>query len=232
MRRRVDSRFRPERHAALGRVEEFLEALLSRSSQSRSSRCSVPRSVIPLELRFVLHPDEPPVDEHGRPVPDRLEDARESFAVERGGVTLGQVVWLPRTEEQRALLPGVVAAAGLAIEMARLRVELRRRLEEVEASRARLAAVADEERRRLERDLHDGAQQRLVSIGLALRHAQHQIGSDSGEASKTLDGAVVEVAAAIDELRELAHGLRPTALEAGLGPALRELVAGSQWPSK
>ena len=51
----------------------------------------------------MLHPDEPPVDEHGRPVPDRLDDARESFAVERGGITLGQVVWLPRTEEQRAL---------------------------------------------------------------------------------------------------------------------------------
>ena len=74
------------------------------------------------------------------------------------------------------MLPSVVAAAGLAIEMARLRVELRRRLEEVEASRARIAAVADEERRRIERDLHDGAQQRLVSIGLALRHAQHQLG--------------------------------------------------------
>jgi signal transduction histidine kinase len=225
--RRVDSRFRPERHAALGRVGEFLEAL--RAEQVEPEQVvEVLRSALgdpTLELRFVLHSDEPPVDERGRPMPDRLEDARESFAVERGGITLGQVVWLPRTEEQRALLPGVVAAAGLAIEMARLRVELRRRLEEVEASRARLAAVADEERRRLERDLHDGAQQRLVSIGLALRHAQHQIGTDSGEASKTLDGAVVEVAAAIDELRELAHGLRPTALEAGLGPALRELVS-------
>jgi signal transduction histidine kinase len=225
--RRVDSRFRPERHAALGQVEEFLEAL--RAEQVEPEQVvGVLRSALgvpTLELRFVLHPDEPPVDEHGGPVPDRLDDARDLFAVERGGITLGQVVWLPRTEEQRALLPSVVAAAGLAIEMARLRVELRRRLEEVEASRARLAAVADEERRRLERDLHDGAQQRLVSIGLALRHAQHQIGIDSGEASKTLDGAVVEVAAAIDELRELAHGLRPTALEAGLGPALRELVS-------
>jgi signal transduction histidine kinase len=225
--RRVDGRFRPERHAALSRVGEFLEAL--RAEQVKPEQVvEVLRSALrdpTLELRFVLQPDEPPVDERGRPVPDGLDDARESFAVERGGITLGQVVWLPRTEEQRALLPSVVAAAGLAIEMARLRVELRRRLEEVEASRARLAAVADEERHRLERDLHDGAQQRLVSIGLALRHAQHQIGSDSGEASKTLDGAVAEVAATIDELRELAHGLHPTALQAGLGPALRELVS-------
>jgi signal transduction histidine kinase len=225
--RRVDSRFRPERHAALSRVGEFLEAL--RAEQVEPEQVvEVLRSALgdpTLELRFVLHPDEPPVDECGRPVSDRLDEARELYAVERGGITLGQVVWLPPTEEQRALLPGVVAAAALAIEMARLRVELRRRLEDVEASRARLAAVADEERRRLERDLHDGAQQRLVSIGLALRHAQHQIGSDSGEASKTLDGAVAEVAAAIDELRELAHGLRPTVLQAGIGPALRELVS-------
>jgi hypothetical protein len=72
----------------------------------------------------MLQPDEPLVDERGRPVPDGLDGARESFAVERGGITLGQVVWLPRTEEQRALLPSVAAAAGLAIEMARLRVEL------------------------------------------------------------------------------------------------------------
>jgi signal transduction histidine kinase len=225
--RRVDSRFRPERHAALSRVGEFLEALRAEEVEPEQV-VEVLRSALgdpTLELRFMLQPDEPLVDERGRPVPDGLDGARESFAVERGGITLGQVVWLPRTEEQRALLPSVVAAAGLAIEMARLRVELRRRLEEVEASRARLAAVADQERHRLERDLHDGAQQRLVSIGLALRHAQHQIGSDSGEASKTLDGAVAEVAATIDELRELAHGLRPTALQAGLGPALRELVS-------
>ena len=71
----------------------------------------------------------------------------------------------------------MVEAGGLAIEMARLRVELRRRLDEVEASRARIVAAGTEERRRIERDLHDGAQQRLVSIGLALRHAQHQLGA-------------------------------------------------------
>ena len=70
----------------------------------------------------------------------------------------------------------------MAIDMARLRVELRHRLEDVAASRARIATVADEERRRIERDLHDGAQQRLVSIGLTLRHAQHQLGSDDDEA--------------------------------------------------
>ena len=114
--------------------------------------------------------------------------------------------------------------------MARLRVELRQRLDEVDESRARIAAVADDERRRLERDLHDGAQQRLVSIGLALRHAQHELAGRPEEARRTLDGAVVEISAAIEELRALAHGLRPALLQAGLGPALRELASRSPVP--
>jgi signal transduction histidine kinase len=70
----------------------------------------------------------------------------------------------------------IVGAGSLAIEIARLRVELRRHLSEVESSRARIIAAGHTERRRIERDLHDGAQQRLVSIGLELRHAQHQLG--------------------------------------------------------
>jgi signal transduction histidine kinase len=144
-------------------------------------------------------------------------------------VTLAEVVRPAGDAAQRALLPGLVAAAGLAIEMARLRVELRRRLDEVEASRARIVAVADEERRRIERDLHDGAQQRLVSIGLALRHAQHELGPAAGAAGRTLDEAIVQISEAIDELRELAQGLHP-ALEAGLRPVLHELATRAPMP--
>jgi signal transduction histidine kinase len=228
---RVDSRFRPRRHAALNQVGEFLEAL--RADQVEPEQVvEALRSALGdpgLELRFMLQPNEPPVDQRGRPAANRLDDTHESYPVERGGITLGQVVWLPRTEEQRALLPSVVAAAGLAIEMARLRVELRRRLDEVEASRARIVLVADEERRRIERDLHDGAQQRLVSIGLALRHAQHQLGPASAAAGRTLDDAIAQITEAIDELRELAQGLHP-ALDAGLRPALHELATRAPLP--
>ena len=127
-------------------------------------------------------------------------------------------------------LTTLVEAGGLAIEIASLRVELRRQLAEVEASRARIVAAGNAERRRIERDLHDGAQQRLVSIGLALRHAQHEegFGADvSGHAGETLDHAVAELGLAIAELRELAHGLPPSQLDAGLAPALRELAAGA-----
>ena len=182
-----------------------------------------------LELRFVLQPGEPPVDTHGRPATAPDAPGRESYPVLRGGTVLGEVIWSPR-EEKRALLTSVIAAAVLPIEMARLRVELRRRLGEVAESRSRLAAVADQERRRIERDLHDGAQQRLVTIGLALRHAQHQLAADADEAKATLDDAVVEISAAIEDLRELAHGLRPALLQAGLGPALHDLASRSPVP--
>ena len=228
---RVDRRFRPERHRALSVVAAFTERL--RHDQAE------PEGVVDalrdamgdpeLELRFVLQPGEPPVDTHGRPATGPDAPGRERYPVLRGGTVLAEVVWSP-SEERRALLGSVVAAADLPIEMARLRVELRRRLDEVAESRSRLAAVADQERRRIERDLHDGAQQRLVSIGLALRHAQHQLGADADEAKATLDEAVVEISAAIEDLRELAHGLRPAMLQAGLGPALRDLANRSPVP--
>jgi signal transduction histidine kinase len=95
---------------------------------------------------------------------------------------------------------------------------------ELAASRARIVAASDETRRRLARDLHDGAQQRLVSIGLALRHAQHELGPSANGTAATLQGALAEVTLAIEELRELARGVRPARLDDGLAPALRELA--------
>ena len=127
-----------------------------------------------------------------------------------GGATLqlGTVVHNSALGERPDLLESVIGAAGLAIEIARLRVEVRRRLAEVEDSRARIVTAGYEERRRLERDLHDGAQQRLVSIGLALRHIQGRLPTPSPE-SDQLNATVGEVADAIEELRELARGVRP-----------------------
>ena len=123
------------------------------------------------------------------------------------------------------MLAEVVRRAGLAIEVARLRVEVRRQVIEVQESRARIVAAALEERRRLERDLHDGAQQRLVSIGLELRHLQHGLGV--GALHDGLDLAVGELVEAIDDLRELAHGVRPSTLDSGLAAALAELASRS-----
>ena len=92
-------------------------------------------------------------------------------------------------------------------------------------------AAGIDERRRIERDLHDGAQQRLVSIGLALRHAQHELSTATPDSvSTTLDGAVAEVSVAIDELRELARGLPPGQLDAGLAAAFRDLATRAPVP--
>jgi signal transduction histidine kinase len=122
---------------------------------------------------------------------------------------------LPRDTESR--LTGFTELVATAVANAESRSELA-------ASRARIVAASDETRRRIERDLHDGAQQRLVSIGLALRHAQHELGPSANGTAATLEGAVGEITLAIEELRELARGVRPAQLDDGLAPALRELA--------
>jgi signal transduction histidine kinase len=229
----VDRGFNRARYDALRRMADFLEDLRAGRSAPEEVE-GVLRKVLSdrrLGLIFFLPESELYVDARGMPVSDLPDDPRERIPVERGGQPLGMVLHDSASEEDPIMLRRVVEAGGLAIEIARLRVELRRQLAEVEASRARIVAAANEERRRIERDLHDGAQQRLVSIGLALRHAQYELGTSSPQhAGHTLDGALAEVAVAIEELRELAHGLPPAQLEAGLDPALRELARRTPVP--
>ena len=105
--------------------------------------------------------------------------------------------------------------------------------EELRASRARIVEAADAARRKLERDLHDGAQQRLVELALQLRMARTRIDADPAEAAEFLDGAVDALTDATAELRELARGIHPVVLtEGGLRPALRALVERSTIPAK
>ena len=102
---------------------------------------------------------------------------------------------------------------------------------QLEASRARLVSAGDEERRRLERNLHDGAQQRLVSLSLSLRLAQSRLASDPQAASELLAAAGSELGVALEELRELARGIHPAVLtERGLGPALQALADRAPLP--
>jgi PAS domain S-box-containing protein len=109
--------------------------------------------------------------------------------------------------------------------------ERKRQSDEVRASRARLVEAGDAERRRLERNLHDGAQQRLVSLSLALRLAQARLRDDPDGAEKLLAGAGEELSHAIAELRELARGIHPAVLtDRGLGPALEALAARAPLP--
>ena len=109
--------------------------------------------------------------------------------------------------------------------------ERKRQQEELEASRARIVAAGDDERRRLERNLHDGAQQRLVSLSLSLRLAQNRIQSDPEGAEQLLDASREELAQALEELRELARGIHPAVLtDRGLEAALESLAARSPLP--
>jgi signal transduction histidine kinase len=111
------------------------------------------------------------------------------------------------------------------LENARLIAELR-------ASRQRLVAAQDAERRRIERDLHDGAQQRLVALGIELRRARQRLGQlDPCHVGELLDRSAGDVQAAVDELRELARGIHPAVLTTGgLGPALQSLADRSPVP--
>ncbi len=125
------------------------------------------------------------------------------------------------------LLRGVLDAAAVVVELARLRVELRLQLAEVEAARARIARAGYEERRRIERDLHDGAQQRLVTLGIVLRRLQRTL---PGGLAPTFDSAVDEITATIADLRTIAAGVRPPRLDEGLSAALEDLARGAAVP--
>jgi signal transduction histidine kinase len=230
----VDRRFNRARYDAMQSIGYFLEEVRAGLAMPEDVQ-AVLREVLEdprLELRFLLPESERYVDVRGAPVTHDPTDGRRRTPIDRAGMVIAEVLHDPSTEERPDLLRRVVEAAGLAIEIVRLRVELRRQLDEVAASRRRIVAAGDKERRRIERDLHDGAQQRLVSIGLALRHAQHELGAGGpgNRAGETLEAALAEVAVAIQELRALAQGLRPSQLDAGLGPALEELAGRASLP--
>jgi len=122
-------------------------------------------------------------------------------------------------------LESVGAAARLALENARLQAEVRAQLAEVRASRARLVDVADAERRRLERDLHDGAQQRLLGMGMTLHTLRGRLPKNDTGTDRLIDEATTELRSALTELRDLAQGIHPAVLtDQGLTAALGMLA--------
>lgn len=139
----------------------------------------------------------------------------------------------PAVLEHPELVDGVIPILRLALENERLEAALRTQLDEVTASRARIVTATEEERRRLERDLHDGAQQRLVAVSLAVNEARAIARSSDAQAplGDHLDELASELAAAIQELRELARGIHPAILEhEGLGPAVAGLARRASIP--
>jgi signal transduction histidine kinase len=155
------------------------------------------------------------VDPAGRQV-DVDDPARACTVIDPDTV----LVHDPALLDQASLLRAGAAAARLSLDNRRLQAEVRAQLREVQQSRTRLARAAFDERHRLERDLHDGAQQRLIAVGLSIDQARQQVGDDP-VATKALDEAANEVLNTLSELRQLARGLRPALLEErGLAGAL------------
>jgi signal transduction histidine kinase len=185
-----------------------------------------------LELAFWLPERGGWVTEAGAPVALPGDgSARTCTTIEHEGRPLATIVHDVSLAEQGDLVRAVGGAASLALENERLDAELRANLHELRASRARIVESADAARRRIERDLHDGAQQQLVAILLALRMARARLDDDPTAAAQMLDATTRDLATAIDELRELARGIHPAVLsDRGLGPALDGLATRLSLP--
>jgi signal transduction histidine kinase len=167
-------------------------------------------------------------DLHGRPVAlPRDGPERATTLIDVRGGRVAALLHDPSLRDQPELLEAVTAAAAIALENARLHAELRARLEELRGSRARLLDATQAERRRLERDLHDGAQQRLVALSLELGMLGERLDADS-ETSRALARARHELTESLQELRELARGIHPVGN--GLEVALESLVARANMP--
>ena len=173
------------------------------------------------------------VDSAGRavelPPPD---SGRLTSVVERSGQPVAALIHDPALEENVELIDSVCAAAAMTLENERLQAELRARLGELQASRARLVDATEAERRRIERDLHDGTQQRLVSLAMSLGLLETKLPADPEAAKPIAQEARAALAVALEELRELSQGIHPAVLtERGLAAALEELADRAALPA-
>ena len=180
-----------------------------------------------LSIAYWLPDREIFVDETGRAVTlPEPGSGRAWTAVERDGRRVAAILHAAELDTGRELVDAAAAAAALALDNERLKADLRARVEDLRVSRVRIVEAGDAARRRIERDLHDGAQQHLVSLALDLRMLKAELKdpAQSGE----VDALIEKLAVALDELRELARGIHPVVLTAqGLGPAVRTLAERS-----
>jgi signal transduction histidine kinase len=165
------------------------------------------------------------VDDVGRPVElPRPGSGRAWTAVDRDGRRVAAIIHDAELDASRELVEAAAAAAALAIDNERLKADLRARLEELRESRLRIVEAGDAARRRIERDLHDGAQQLLVALALQIRMLKAR--AKDPELEPLIDELSEQLDAALGELRELARGIHPTILsDHGLGPAIDALAS-------
>jgi signal transduction histidine kinase len=183
-----------------------------------------------LELAYWLPDFEVYVDLEGREVQVAGVPGRATTLIDRDGAHVAALIHDPELNEEPELLDAVQAAARIAIENARLHAELRARLEELRGSRARIVEAAHNERQLLERNLHDGAQQRLIALSLNLGLLEERIDGDP-EIKAGIDQARREIGASLSELREIARGIHPAVVSGhGLSVALEHLAVRAPVP--
>ena len=178
-----------------------------------------------LSIAYWLPDRQEFVDERGHPVPlPELGSDRAWTAVDYDGRRVAAIIHDASLEATPELVQAASAAASLALDNERLKADLRARVEELRASRVRIVEASNSARRRLERDLHDGAQQQLVAMAVELRLLRSRVGANP-EAMELIDRLDANLGAALYELRELARGIHPGILtERGLAPALESLA--------
>jgi signal transduction histidine kinase len=179
-----------------------------------------------LTLAYWVPQFETWADLEGRPVElPKPESGRATSFIDRDGAHVAALLHDRSLGDERELLDAVSAAAGIALENGRLQAELRAGLEELRGSRGRVIEAGQKERQRLERNLHDGAQQRLIALSLDLRRLEERLGPNP-EAKAGLDQARREIALSLEELRGVARGIHPAVVSGhGLAVALDSLAA-------
>ena len=171
------------------------------------------------------------VDAEDRSVTLPTDGDRSVAPVKRDGELVAALIYDRSLDDDPELVEAVGGAAAIALENQHLHAEAETQLAEVRASRERVISAGDAERRRIERNLHDGAQQRLVTLALQLSLIRRRIRDDPSDAERLVTSASDELAQSLEELRELARGIHPAALDQGLDVALEALARRSEVPT-
>ncbi len=184
-----------------------------------------------LSIAYWLADREAFVDEAGRPVPlPEPGSDRAWTAVDYEGRRVAAIIHAAHLEASPELVQAAAAAASLALDNEHLKADLRARVEELRASRVRIVEASNAARRKVERDLHDGAQQQLVALALELKVLRSRVAGNE-EALQLIDGIESKLSAALDDLRALGRGIHPGILtDRGLAAALEALVSRAPLP--
>ncbi len=221
-------------------VSELVASLGSGVDRRRRMRDALAEALGDPELRIAYRVNEGWVDADGLPAEMTEGPGQVTALWTDDGWTsdsdvsrqpIAAVIYDGSLAEERELIRAIGGAIGLALENERLDAELRANLKELRASRARIVEAGYRERRRVERDLHDGAQQRLMALGISLRLARTRMSADPAAAGELIDEAMTELAATTAELREFARGIHPAVLtDRGIDAALDGLASRSPIP--